>query len=89
MLEITIKQASGKLRLPQSLESLVSDLLASGVRPLALALDHATAVGTLPPLHQDPFDRMLVSQALVEDLLLVTADPQILRYPVRTLDARK
>jgi PIN domain nuclease of toxin-antitoxin system len=89
VLEITIKQASGRLRLPQSVEAFVADLLASSVRPLPLLLDHAIAIGTLPPLHQDPFDRLLVAQALVEDLTLVTADAHILRYPARTLDARK
>ena len=89
VLEITIKYASGRLRLPQSPDAFVSDLLANAVRPLPLLLEHAAAVGTLPSLHQDPFDRLLVAQALAEDLTLVSADPQILRYAARTLDARK
>ena len=89
VIEITIKHGSGRLRLPQSPDEFVAALLASSVLPLPVGLDHALAVGTLPPHHQDPFDRLLVAQALVEDLTLVSADPQVLRYPARTLDARK
>jgi len=87
--ELTIKHGSGRLRLPQTPDDLVTALLAESVQPLPIELDHALAVGSLPPHHQDPFDRLLVAQALVEDLTIVTADPQVMRYPARTLDARK
>ena len=45
-------------------------------------------MGLLPPRHRDPFDRLLVAQALVEDLTLVSADPQVLGYGAKSLDAR-
>jgi PIN domain nuclease of toxin-antitoxin system len=53
-----------------------------------LPLDHATHVGSLPPHHGDPFDRMLVSQAIVEGLTLVTADRALARYEVDMLQVR-
>lgn len=46
---------------------------------------HATRAADLPPLHRDPFDRMLVAQALVEGLVLVTRDPLVRQYPVPTV----
>jgi len=49
---------------------------------LPVHADHAAAVRTLPPLHADPFDRLLMAQTVVEGALLVTADTAILRYPV-------
>ena len=56
---------------------------------MAVSIEHALAVGGLPPHHRDPFDRTLVAQAQVEGLTLVTADPRILQYDVTTIDARK
>lgn len=46
-------------------------------------------MGLLPPRHRDPFDRLLVAQAMVEGLTLVSANPHVLAYDVKTLDARK
>lgn len=54
---------------------------------LALTADHAHRLAELPPLHRDPFDRMLVAQAMAERLTVVTRDPDIARYRVRTLKA--
>ncbi len=48
---------------------------------LAITSEHATAVASLPPIHWDPFDRILISQALVENLVLVTSDPVVAHYP--------
>ena len=89
VLEITIKHRTGRLRLPQSPDAFVAELLDAPVQALPIHLEHAAAMGTLPPIHQDPFDRLLVAQAIVEDLTLVTADPMVLKYPARTMDARK
>jgi PIN domain nuclease of toxin-antitoxin system len=80
--EITIKQSIGKLKAPSDLAELV---VASGFRPMPIVHDHAIAAGRLPPIHRDPFDRMLVAQARCEDLTLVTRDPEIRRYEVETL----
>lgn len=86
--EMAIKAASGRLDLADPLEFWVPRLENDwGVRPLAINFEHATAVRHLPPLHNDPFDRMLVAQAQCEGLTLVTADPLITAYDVRTIDA--
>lgn len=82
--EIEIKRALGKLRTP---DDLVDQLEAAGFQALDVTIRHALAVGALPDHHRDPFDRMLVAQALVDDLVLVTHDPQVLRYDVATLPA--
>ncbi len=55
-------------------------LLANGYRELPVASEHAVAVNELPPLHKDPFDRILVAQAKVEGLLLLTADKTVTKY---------
>ena len=57
-------------------------LLAAGVQPLAISLEHASAVERLPPHHRDPFDRMLVAQATVEDAALVSRDESLRPYGV-------
>ncbi|CAN5865761.1 type II toxin-antitoxin system VapC family toxin [soil metagenome] len=80
--EITIKRALGKLRAPGDLSD---QLAAARFEGLALTTEHALAVGDLPALHGDPFDRLLVAQARVEGLTLVTSDPQVQRYEVTVL----
>jgi len=82
--EVAIKQAIGKLRAPVDLAERVSE---SGFRELPILARHAAAAGRLPPIHRDPFDRMLVAQARSEDLMLVTRDANIRRYDVATLVA--
>ncbi|WP_422650838.1 Type II toxin-antitoxin system VapC family toxin [Cupriavidus sp. H18C1] len=56
-------------------------LLESGYRELPIVSEHAMALEDLPLLHKDPFDRVLVAQAIVEDMALITADPVVARYP--------
>ena len=77
--EIAIKRASGKLVFEQSVEKAI---LAHRFEPLPITVEHAEYAGGLPQLHRDPFDRLLVAQALLEELVLVTVDEQILRYQV-------
>jgi PIN domain nuclease of toxin-antitoxin system len=48
---------------------------------LSVTAEHTLAVADLPPLHRDPFDRMLVAQSIVEGVILLTADPVVARYP--------
>ena len=50
-------------------------------RELTITGEHAAAVANLPPLHRDPFDRMLVAQSIVEGVILLTADPVVAQYP--------
>lgn len=56
-----------------------------GVEELAVLSEHALAVAALPLIHGDPFDRLLVAQAQTENLILLTSDRTLTRYPVRTL----
>lgn len=84
--EIAIKKAQGKLRPPR--ETLGEVHAEEGFAPLSVTVLHAERVGDLPPIHRDPFDRMLVAQALAEGLQLVTGDRTIQTYPVPTVDAR-
>lgn len=84
--EIAIKYALGRLPLPTSPTSYVPERIdAIGARRVAIEHAHALAVADLPPLHRDPVDRLLVAQAIALDVPLLTADPQIAAYPVRTL----
>jgi len=86
--EIAIKCAAGKLRLPGEPEMVVPTLMAqSQVTPLPVLHRHALRVAALPPHHRDPFDRLLVAQAQVEDLPILTADRMLRLYDVKTLQA--
>jgi len=76
--EIAIKEALGRLDLPERVSAAAIRL---GFDPLLVTFEHAEATSQLPPLHRDPFDRMLVAQATVESLTLVTRDPSIRSYP--------
>src|SRR5215210_4290589 len=74
--EIAIKHALGKLRLPELPVAYVpARVTALGVQPLPIELQHALHVATLPAHHRDPFDRLLIAQAQLEDLPILTADP--------------
>jgi PIN domain nuclease of toxin-antitoxin system len=84
--EIAIKAAAGKLKLPESPESYVPRRMVNqGLRPLVVTHPHALAVFALPAHHRDPFDRLLVAQAQLEDMILVTADRTLEKYPVEIL----
>lgn len=83
--EIAIKRALGKLRVPAG--DYMEELRRHRFTPLDITSEHALAVETLPPYHADPFDRMLVAQALVEKLTLVTGDGRIQAYPVPAIAA--
>ena len=80
--EIAIKKALGKLIAPNDLGAA---LIASELEQLPITVTHAEAVGDLPLHHRDPFDRMLIAQAGVEDLTVVTGDPIFAQYEVRRL----
>ncbi|MDX9767776.1 MAG: type II toxin-antitoxin system VapC family toxin [Ectothiorhodospiraceae bacterium] len=84
--EISIKQALGKLEAPDDLEKVAEN---ENFIRLPISLFHAESAGKLPPLHNDPFDRMLVAQAQAEGLSIMTADEHIPRYGVRTVSARE
>jgi PIN domain nuclease of toxin-antitoxin system len=82
--EVAIKTALGRLRPTRTVEEAASD---SGFLELPVTFRHAERVTGLPPYHRDPFDRMLVAQAAVEELTLVTRDPVFARYRVALIEA--
>jgi PIN domain nuclease of toxin-antitoxin system len=79
--EIAIKQGLGRADFRADPALLRRGLLDNGYAELAITGRHAVAVAGLPPLHRDPFDRMLVAQATADGLLLITVDPLVARYP--------
>jgi PIN domain nuclease of toxin-antitoxin system len=85
--EIVIKSSVKRLKMERPPEITIPRLLEKGFRALPINIKHALAVRTLPPNHKDPFERMHVTQAQCEDLILVTADPAITAYDIRTIDA--
>lgn len=84
--EIAIKHAAGKLKLPEDPARFVPAMRAArGFTALAVDEESALHLAKLPRLHADPFDRLLVSQAIVHGMTIVTPDPIIARYPARTM----
>ena len=84
--EIGIKHAIGRLPLPADPEDLVPGWMEqTQARPLAIEHRHALRASGLPQHHRDPFDRLLVAQAQLERLVLLTADAQLSRYDVETI----
>ena len=84
--ELAYKVNQGRLTLPETPHVYVrSRLAASGFGALAIELDHALRAATLPMIHRDPFDRLLVAQAQLEDIPIVTADPAIAQYDVEVI----
>ncbi|MXZ70183.1 MAG: type II toxin-antitoxin system VapC family toxin [Acidobacteria bacterium] len=79
--EIAIKNSLGRDDFQVDPRLLRRGLLDNGYVELPVTGSHAVAVDSLPPLHRDPFDRILVAQAQVEGFLLLTADASIARYP--------
>ena len=85
--EISIKYSLGKLRLPTPpADYLPSRMQLADTLSLPVTQDHAVRVGALPPHHRDPFDRMLIAQAQIEGLPILTADQQFRLYNVEILE---
>ena len=84
--EVATKRESGKLDAPGDIVEWIRE---NGFTELAIEVEHAIRSAELPGHHRDPFDRLLIAQASIEDLTLVTSDPQIAEYDVRILDADK
>ena len=86
--EIGIKYDLGRLKLSGAPESVIPDLmLRSGVEPLTISHAHALRAGALPPHHRDPFDRLLVAQAQIEDLPILTSDALLGQYDITVINA--
>lgn len=88
--EIGIKVAIGKLPLPDPLDSYISSRMAQlGMRSLEITASHALQAAALPLHHRDPFDRMLIAQAQIEEMTLVSADSMFNKYDISLLWATK
>jgi PIN domain nuclease of toxin-antitoxin system len=84
--EIVIKCNIGKLRLPGHPQTFITKQLAANfIVELPITFKHAFHLQQLPDYHKDPFDRMLVAQAIFEKLSIITIDPIIAQYPVKTI----
>ncbi len=84
--EIQIKAALGKLALRKPLRQLINDQIQqNGLEVLAVTLDHTVRLDSLSPHHKDPFDRMLVAQALTEGWPMITHDPVLAKYPIQVI----
>jgi PIN domain nuclease of toxin-antitoxin system len=79
--EIAIKSGLGRKDFQVDARLLRRGLLDNGYSELAITSQHAVAIDGLPPIHRDPFDRLLVAQAMVEGITLLTADPLVAQYP--------
>ncbi len=84
--EIGIKTRTGKLRTPPDVSSwLAVEIERNGFLELPLRLAHSLHIATLPGVHRDPFDRLLVAQAVHEDLPVVTSDVAFTHYPITVI----
>jgi PIN domain nuclease of toxin-antitoxin system len=79
--EVAIKSGLGRADFRADARLLRRGLLDNGYGELAITGEHAVAIANLPPIHKDPFDRLLVAQSAVEGILLLTADPIVAQYP--------
>ena len=82
--EIMLKHSHGKLKAPDNIEKLISD---SGFKQLPINITHTLYLDKLVKHHSDPFDRLLVSQAILEELTIITRDKEIRKYPVLVVQA--
>ena len=80
--ELSIKHSLKRLEIPHNF---IEILRTESMRILSIEAQHALAIMDLPMIHQDPFDRMLIAQAKCEDLLLITKDSVIQKYPISTV----
>ena len=86
--EIAVKYALGKLRLPVRPADFIARYLSeTRTTSLPITSDHGLYVADLPPYHRDPFDRLLIAQAMLERLPILTADPQFQKYDVDLINA--
>jgi PIN domain nuclease of toxin-antitoxin system len=79
--EIAIKSLRGDLNFQVDPRVIRQNMLDNGYRELPIDTDHTVRVYSLPLIHKDPFDRILVAQATVEGMTLLTSDPQVAKYP--------
>jgi PIN domain nuclease of toxin-antitoxin system len=79
--EVAIKRGQSRSDFRVDPRLLRRGLLDNGYEELAITGQHAVAVEALPPIHQDPFDRILIAQSMVEGIVLLTSDPRVAQHP--------
>jgi len=79
--EVAIKRGLGRKDFHVDARLLRRGLLDNGYTELSITSDHVVAIENLPPIHKDPFDRLLIAQAAVEAVTLLTVDPLVAQYP--------
>ncbi len=83
--EISIKTRLGRIDFPKAPDKfLIHHLSVNGITPLSISIQHALQVLNLPDIHRDPFDRIIVAQAILEKMTILTRDAYIKRYDVST-----
>ncbi|MBD2456639.1 type II toxin-antitoxin system VapC family toxin [Nostoc sp. FACHB-87] len=82
--EISIKKATGKLSAPDNLAEAIS---VNCFESLLISIEHGLKAGSLPNYHNDPFDRMLIAQAMSENLIIISRDAQFSQYGVNVISA--
>jgi len=84
--EIVTKSRLGRLEIPQPSDGFIATHMETNAfEALSITIRHAFGLGSLPDLHRDPFDRILIAQALVEEMPLVSGDQAVQMYPVATI----
>jgi PIN domain nuclease of toxin-antitoxin system len=87
--EIAIKTGLGRADFEVDARLLRRGLLDNGYRELPITSEHAVAIDGLPPIHKDPFDRLLIAQSMVEGITLLTSDPLLAQYPAPVRQYKK
>lgn len=84
--EIAIKAQLGRIKLPKEPHSFIAEQLRlNSIQSIPIHMSHALHIYSLPNHHRDPFDRMIVAQAQLEDLAILTMDSQIARYEIKVI----
>jgi PIN domain nuclease of toxin-antitoxin system len=84
--EIAIKAQLGRIKLPKEPHSFIAEQLRlNSIQSLPIQMSHALHIYSLPKHHRDPFDRMIIAQAQLEDLPILTMDPQIPKYQIKVI----
>ena len=83
--EIAIKQSIGKLDFKQSIVDIANECLRQDIQILDMKPEHCEIIKTLPIIHSDPFDRMIIAQAIHEKMTIISKDGKISQYPVNCL----
>jgi len=85
MWEVAIKLSSGKLKLDNDINGFIETIEDNGFLLLDISPDHVKTIAELPFIHRDPFDRMLVAQAIAEDMMIMTVDENIAKYDINVI----